>query len=411
MAKSAKKQPAPTGRLAAYRPLLDRLLFGLALAGLLVVVHLWIQEGRGFDRGCWGFSAPTATVECENVLQSDAGKLAGVSNVVWGLLYYLVIAGLGFLVSRTSGTRLQQLKQLRAALIAIGFLYSGYLVYYQATQIGAFCKLCLTSAGIAAALFVVQLVDFFQPADRTPASMNPKPSREPALFGGLALVVALLAGADLLYFNNLDVAQAQPVASQTTQPVSDEAPPPAECLYRQDMQPAENYASLVNFTDPFLGKADAPVVIIEYFDPNCPHCKHAHPVMTELAQKYGDKVRIYPMPFVLWQYSLPQVEALYAAAQEKKYFEMLEKQFELQQQGGLSLQQLRAIAGEIGMDANLMQTRIESGIFRRSILQQRQQAIDLGVQSVPAVMVNGRFVTPASRTVECLGKLITEAAS
>ncbi len=144
------------------KPVLDFLYYALALLGIIVVVHLWIQSGRGFDRGCFGFSAPetvTPSVGCEAVLGSDAGKLLGVSNIVWGLLFYIALAGVSFLSIRQAPADAVRTKTLRLAMIAVGLVYSGYLSYVQYFQLGEFCKLCLTSASIVLLLAIVSAVD------------------------------------------------------------------------------------------------------------------------------------------------------------------------------------------------------------------------------------------------------------
>ena len=42
--------------LTVYRPVIDGLLFALAIVGVLVTAHLWIQqEVVNFSQGCWGF--------------------------------------------------------------------------------------------------------------------------------------------------------------------------------------------------------------------------------------------------------------------------------------------------------------------------------------------------------------------
>ncbi len=66
---------------------INRMIFGVALFGTLLIVHLWIQSERNFSHGCFGFSDPAdvGVVECTAVLQSDAGKLFGISNIIWGL--------------------------------------------------------------------------------------------------------------------------------------------------------------------------------------------------------------------------------------------------------------------------------------------------------------------------------------
>jgi predicted DsbA family dithiol-disulfide isomerase len=131
--------------------------------------------------------------------------------------------------------------------------------------------------------------------------------------------------------------------------------------------------------------------------------------MQEVARANQDKAWFVIKPFVLWQHSLAQTEALMAAAHEGKYFEMLEEQFRLQKREGLSLDELKTIATQIGMDADLMASRIQQGLFRGIVMRQRTSAIEAGLTSVPAVMINGRFVDRYSRTVDCLTQLISEA--
>ncbi|MFT4604692.1 MAG: putative membrane protein [Rhodothermales bacterium] len=144
---------------------LDRSIYATALVGVLVVVHLWLMVDRGFDRGCFGFSEPTAVVECEAVIQSDAGSLFGVSNAVWGLLFYVGLAALSFLIGMGSHLAAKG-RVLRAAMVFGGFCYSAYLVYVQAVQIGAWCKLCLISAAIVAVLTALVSYQLFgKPTD------------------------------------------------------------------------------------------------------------------------------------------------------------------------------------------------------------------------------------------------------
>ena len=113
-----------------YRPWLERTLFGLSMLGMLIVVHLALQEQRGFDRGCLGLTdgAAATTFDCAAVVGSDAGALFGVSNVVWGFLFYAAIAVITFLVVRASAAQRPVVAKLRAGLLGTGVLYTGYLM-------------------------------------------------------------------------------------------------------------------------------------------------------------------------------------------------------------------------------------------------------------------------------------------
>lgn len=420
----ARTRSGTSPRLSTYRPVLDRLIFGLALLGVLASVHLNIQQSRGFDQGCFGFTAAEPveqTFNCEAVTQSDASTLLGISNSIWGLLFYVFVAGLTAAAAFNVRGRRPQFKITRGVIIAVGMAYSLYLVYYQFFAIGELCALCLTSAGITTALFLVQAVDYARPpqaATTESQGMTPKPSRELAFVGALVVLVGLLIGADLAYFNNLDKAEPIAVTSdQAAQTVSERsavdpnAGLPAECRYDTDRGRIENPARLVNFYDPSKGNPNAPVTVIEYFDPNCPHCATLQPIMESVIATHQNQARFVFKPFVLWPHSFAQSEALYAAAQQGKFFEMLDRQYAIQNpQTGLSEQQLRMIAADIGMDPDQLIERIQSGDYRQTLLQLKQAAVEVGVNSTPTVIINGRFVEPASRTPECLRRMIDQAA-
>lgn len=404
-------------RLAAYRPVLDRVVFGVALLGLVVTAHLYIQQGRGFDRGCLGFSEPSAaSAGCAIVTQSEASTLFGVSNAIWGFVFYLAVVGLSLALPFVVRQRQPLVKRARAALIAFGFLYSLYLVYFQSIQLDTFCALCLTSAGLVATLFVLQVVDYVRPPDpapMSPSAMSPaSPSRQGLVLGGLVVAVFVLIGADFAYFNSIAVAPAGDLAfDPNAEPVSQQVYGPGECRYDPNLRPVADYASYVNAIDPIRGNPDAPVTVIEFFDVNCPHCKTLHPIMEQVIAEHGERARFVYKPFVIFQQSVAQTAALYAAAQEGKFFEMLDLQFEAQNPRGLSAEQLRGMARQIGIDPDLMIQRVESGLFMSFIQMQQRLGQEAGLRSVPSVMINGRVVETASKTPECLGQLITAAAA
>lgn len=184
---------------------------------------------------------------------------------------------------------------------------------------------------------------------------------------------------------------------------------PVQCGYTTDISPVEDYGRLVTISDPYMGNFEADVTLIEYFDPNCSHCKNLHPILRDVISKYADRVNFYMIPYVLWPYSMAQIEALYIAAQEGKYFDMLDAQFNIQKPGGLSLYELRQIASELAMDPDRLQARLERGLYRKDILGKREQIIELGVRSTPTLVINGRFITDArAKTLDCLSQLIEE---
>ena len=399
-----------------HRPGFDRVLFVLALAGLLVTIHLGIQQSRGFDQGCWGFNPPDGgaeTFNCSAVVQSGAGSILGISNVYWGMMFYGALALLGWLVLKASMPRLQLWNTLRAGIIGFGFIYSMYLVNYQFNSIGELCALCLTSAGIATTLFLVQLARIFTkpPGENTISFEMPKEAR---LYSGLALAVVVLAGADYLYFQNLGEPATQSsnqVAadalnnSSAVQPASGAA---SSCEYDTNIPVFADFETLVRENDPMKGNPDSKVAVFEFFDPNCPHCQDFHPVMKEIIAANEDRARFYYMPYPIRDFSVPQIEAMYVAHEDGKFFDMLDAQIALKRTSGISLSELRNMARDLGIDTEKMNSRLRGGLYRQVLIQRYQKVSELGISSVPTVMVNGRVVI--SRSPDCFDQYITSAA-
>ena len=75
-------------------------------------------------------------------------------------LFYLALTIVGYMVGKVGEERVGSIqKNSRRLMIVAGFLYSLYLVNYQFNSIGELCALCLTSAGIAALMFITLMVD------------------------------------------------------------------------------------------------------------------------------------------------------------------------------------------------------------------------------------------------------------
>ena len=218
--------------------------------------------------------------------------------------------------------------------------------------------------------------------------------------------------ADLIYFNNLEPAEA-PTAAAASSPAALaseglQSDAGEVCYYAESPAPVKDFESLLSSFDPTVGAEDAKVIVAEYFDPNCPHCQTLHPVMKQVIEKYKDTIRFHYKPNPLRNQNVLQIEALYIAKEQGKFSEMLDAQMALKETRGLSIDRVRALAEEIGMDVSMLNTRLRSGIYRNVIIEQSRKASEIGLNTVPAVLINGRFV--GSRSMECLSQFIEEAA-
>jgi len=392
--------------LKSYQSAWERGLFGLSMLGLLTVAHLAIQDARGFDRGCFGFSAVgsgTMGFDCSAVVSSPAGALFGVSNIPMSLGFYGMVAALTVAIFGLSPRWRRWVHAGRVALIAAGTGYAGYLVYVQAGALGTFCALCLVSAAVTVLLLIGQgLLVVRAPQSRESTFSARLYRRDLATYVYLAALTAVLVGADLVYFEGLPPAQAEQVAARDRQFSG------AACQLdpqRESVDPSR----LVHAQDLTLGPSEATVTVIEYFDPNCPRCKTFHETMSSLISAYEGEVRFVFKPFPLQGSALPEIQALYVADQQGKFWEMLDAQYARQRPSGLNAEDLRAIAEETAMNPDELLAQIAEDEHRQHVLDQRKRAIEIGVESAPTVLVNGHFV--ASRSLECMKTVIERAKS
>ena len=56
--------------------------------------------------------------------------------------------------------------------------------------------------------------------------------------------------------------------------------------------PPEQSEALLRSYSPILGPEDAPVTIVEFFDPACEACRAFYPVVKDIMEEHGDAVRV-----------------------------------------------------------------------------------------------------------------------
>ena len=83
---------------------------------------------------------------------------------------------------------------------------------------------------------------------------------------------------------------------------------------------------------PVLGAVDAPVTIVEFFDPACEACRAFHPYVKQIMAKYKGKVRVVLRYTDFHPQSEEAIRILEAARLQGKFKEVLERLLEVQPQ-------------------------------------------------------------------------------
>lgn len=174
---------------------------------------------------------------------------------------------------------------------------------------------------------------------------------------------------------------------------------------------APKLARAVSREDRTLGPVNAPAVLVEYGDFECPYCGRAHPMIKEVQRRLGDRLcfafRHFPMTRV-HPHSMQAAEAAEAAAAQGRFWEMHDLLFE--RQDALETEDLKRYATELKLDSARFDQELDGHIYVDEIRRQFMEGVRSGVNGTPAFFINGvRYDGPPE--LDPLVKAIEESIS
>ncbi|MBI2147342.1 DsbA family protein [Candidatus Woesearchaeota archaeon] len=161
-------------------------------------------------------------------------------------------------------------------------------------------------------------------------------------------------------------------------------------------------------TNPFFGKKEAPVTIIEFSDFQCPFCRRffeeTYPKLKEEYIKTG-KVKFYfrDFPLPIHPDAQKAAEAARCAGDQKKFWSMHDEIFK--NQDAISVDYLQQYAEGIGLDMAAFSACLNSGAYEKEVQQDVDEGNDMGVAGTPAFFVNG-IIIPGALPFEEFKKII-----
>lgn len=142
-----------------------------------------------------------------------------------------------------------------------------------------------------------------------------------------------------------------------------------------------------------ISSKDAKVTIVEFLDYECEACGASHPVIKQVLEQYQGKVNFVVRNFPNHFNSILAANAVEAAGEQGKYWEMHDKLFESQSEWGEKRQLQTALfikyATELGLDTIKFKDSIESGKFTEKITRDKNEGLALGVDATPTFYING----------------------
>lgn len=139
-----------------------------------------------------------------------------------------------------------------------------------------------------------------------------------------------------------------------------------------------------------IGSLKAPVVIVEYFDFQCPFCAAAAPVLDDIVEKFNSNVCFVARHFPLnnsHPFAIPAARASEAAGLQEKFWEMHHALFANQEI--LSNDSIRIIADELGLNMKKFMNDLDRPELATKVQNDFRGGIRSGVNGTPTLFING----------------------
>ena len=155
--------------------------------------------------------------------------------------------------------------------------------------------------------------------------------------------------------------------------------------------------------DHVYGKNDSKVTLVEYADFECPACGQMYPIIKQLEQAYGDKVR-----FVYRNFPIPghvngpaAAYAAGAAGNQEKFFEMAGLLFTNQtawaaMDSNTLATTLDSYAQSLGLNMDKFNADEASDAVKAKVDKDAQSGVKAGVDATPTLFLNGVQIQPAT---------------
>jgi protein-disulfide isomerase len=243
-----------------------------------------------------------------------------------------------------------------------GVLDSAGLTYVEASVIHAWCAWCITQAAAVTLIFLLWIgargTEYATATERMRASSR----------YWTVLMVAIIAGSAAFY----SLSRAEKKADEAL------PPPSAETIAAKVVRPDSHVS----------GNAQSPVIFVEFGDLQCPSCVASYPVVRQLRNRYGDRVRFafreYPLE-TIHMYALGAAEAVECAGRQGKFEPALDRLYAAK--GLLDDASLQSYAAEIGLDVPRFRQCLSSDETLPQIRRDQDDAHALGVRATPTFLV------------------------
>jgi protein-disulfide isomerase len=142
--------------------------------------------------------------------------------------------------------------------------------------------------------------------------------------------------------------------------------------------------------DHIQGSPDAAVTLVEYGDYECPYCGAAYPIVKQVQERMGDRLRFVFRNFPIstsHPHAEQAAEAAEAAAAQGRFWEMHDLLYENQRR--LEDSDLRGYAEQLGLDAQAFEQDLADHVHAARVHEDFMSGVRSGVNGTPSFYING----------------------
>jgi protein-disulfide isomerase len=152
--------------------------------------------------------------------------------------------------------------------------------------------------------------------------------------------------------------------------------------------------------DPFTGRRDAEIVLVEFVDYKCPNCKISAPTIKRIAEQFGHQVKIILRDFPIESIhpgATKLAELTYCANQLDGFWQVHDLLFNLQDNlsPALTDSELQIIAAQAGLDPTVLKECLEGSEAAAEVAEDYSAGLRFGVRGTPTFFVNGVMIEGA----------------
>ncbi len=353
----------------------------LAAAGVWVSQHLIELHIRTTVLGATdtGLCAQFAGFSCADAVSSVYSTLGSLPIAVLGQAWYVVVLLLAGLV-RFGGDKADGVREALWLGAILGVGYSAFLGFVSVTQLGRVCPFCLGLYAVNIGILVMAWLLLPEGAGAVLRGLPRLVMRRATWVAALGMVVAVIVSQSLY---------ARAHATMTAKL--------AEVRAKLGDKPA--HFDVAATDAPGIGSEDAPAVIVEFSDFECPYCKRLSDALHTVIEQEPSRVRLhfrhYPMdnscnpniPQKMHEQACAAAVASVCAERQGRFWPMHDLLFANNRRLGRPA--FLEFARTIGIDVEAFQACLDDPGALKRVQDDIAQATALEIGGTPTWFVNG----------------------